>query len=65
MTSVKLPNRSREYRRRAEEARTKAESTRDPRARQTLLHDAELWERMARWEDINNPAMPGDLAWRP
>lgn len=65
MTSVKLPNRSNEYRRRAEEARAKAASTSDPQAQVSLLHDADLWERMAKWEDINNPARPGDLAWRP
>lgn len=38
---------------------------RDPQARESLLQDADLWERMATWEDVNNPPLPGDLAWRP
>lgn len=65
MMNVKLPNRSNEYRRRAMEARAKAASTSDSQAQDSLLHDADLWERMATWEDVNNPPRPGDLAWRP
>jgi len=49
------PNRSQEYRHRAEECRTKAEQTMDPAARQSLLQTAETWDRMADWEDKNNP----------
>ena len=40
-----------EYRRRAEEARTKAKGTLDSKARQNLLQDADMWERMAHWEE--------------
>lgn len=65
MTNVKLPNRSKEYRRRAQDVRAKAAAMRDPQARESLLRDADLWERMATWEDVNNPPLPGDLAWRP
>ncbi len=50
MTSVKRDLRL-EYRRRAEEARKKAKGTLDPKARQSLLHDADTWERMAGWEE--------------
>ena len=49
------PNRSEEYRKWAEEARMKAEVTVDPGARHALLQTAETWERMAEWEDKNNP----------
>lgn len=55
------PSRSAEYRKRAEEARTKAEVTPDKGARDALLQDADTWERMAAWEDKNNPVrrIPG------
>ncbi len=56
------PNRSAEYRRRAEEARTRAETVADKGAREGLLQMAETWERMARWEDINNPPTPMEVA---
>jgi hypothetical protein len=49
------PNRSSEYRKRANEARAKAELADDPGERQTLLQTAETWVRMADWEDKNNP----------
>jgi len=40
-----------EYRARAQEARTKAETESDEAARKTLLRDADLWERMAAFEE--------------
>lgn len=54
MISIKtdLPGR---YRARAEEARRKAETETDEVARKALLNDAELWERMAAYEDANRP----------
>jgi aminoglycoside phosphotransferase (APT) family kinase protein len=53
------PNRGDEYRKRAEEVRTKAEAMDDQRARDSLLRDADMWERMAKWEDENNPPPRG------
>jgi hypothetical protein len=52
------PNRSAEYRKRAEEARARADSTTDEKERAALLQAADTWERMADWEDKNNPT-PG------
>jgi hypothetical protein len=52
------PNRSAEYRKRAEEARTRAEITQDKGSRDALLQAADTWERMAVWEDKNNPVLP-------
>lgn len=49
------PNRSKEYRKRAEDARAKAKGMTEERARGSLLRDAEMWERMAAWEDKFNP----------
>jgi hypothetical protein len=52
-----LGNRSIDYRKRAGEARARAEAiTNDPAGRATLLQDAETWERMA--EDQQNPPRP-------
>jgi len=52
-------NRSDEYRRRAEECRAQADTATDEETRKTLLQTAETWERMAQWEDKNNPPRPG------
>ena len=41
-----------QYRARAEEARVKAEAATDPDVRKALLNDAELWERMAQYEEL-------------
>ena len=45
--------RIREYRARAEELRAKADAS-DPRDL-SALHDAEMWERMADWQEKNPP----------
>jgi hypothetical protein len=50
------PNRSAEYRTRAEEARAKAGVTDDKGASDALLQEADTWDRMAAWEDKNNPS---------
>lgn len=47
--------RLREYRARAEELLAAAETMTDAKARQTVLQDAQLWERMAEWEEKNPP----------
>lgn len=52
------PNRSVEYRKRAEEARAKAETSTDDINRRMWLKTANTWERMAMWEDKHNPAPP-------
>lgn len=52
------PNRAVEYRKRAEEARAKAAETADEANKQTWLKTADTWERMAEWEDKNNPPRP-------
>lgn len=52
------PNRSEEYRKRANEARRKADETTDEKARKVLLEIADTWERMAAYEDKHNPAPP-------
>jgi hypothetical protein len=44
-------DKARHYRNRAEEARAKAETVTNESVRQTLLRDAELWERMAAYEE--------------
>jgi hypothetical protein len=59
MPYPRLPNRSDEYRRRAEEARAAAATAADDEQRAALLQVAETWERMARWEDLNNPSPQG------
>jgi hypothetical protein len=48
-------NKAQQYRNRAEEARAKAEAVTDEAVKTSLLNDAELWERMAEYEDKNNP----------
>ena len=50
MTSL-AKNTAAEYRARAQEARTKAATESDEAARKALLSDADLWERMAAFED--------------
>ena len=54
MTSVQnsLPA---QYRARAEEARAKAEAATDEALRNSLLSDAEMYERMAAYEEQRNP----------
>ncbi len=54
MTSV-VTNLAQQYRARAEEARLRSEETTDDDARMSLLQIAETWERMAKWEELNNP----------
>jgi hypothetical protein len=48
------------YRKRAEEARVKAEATEEPAAREALLRTAEVWDRMAAYEETHNPWHPSD-----
>jgi hypothetical protein len=50
MTSVRNDNPAL-YRARAQEAREKAKAATDEALRKLLLHDAELWERMADYEE--------------
>ena len=52
------PNRSDEYRKRAEEARAQADSVIDEESRRTLLQTGGTWERMAECEDKHNPPKP-------
>jgi hypothetical protein len=47
------------HRARAIEARRKAAAATDESVRKILLNDAELWERMAEWEE-KNPPLPSD-----
>ena len=54
MTSVKT-NLPAQYRARAREARDQAASVQDEETRKRLLQDAETWERMAAYEERNNP----------
>jgi hypothetical protein len=58
MSYQNSPNRSAEYRARADEARTKADAAPDEESRKTLLETADTWERMAAYEDKHNPALP-------
>jgi hypothetical protein len=53
---MKVPNRAREYRNRAEECRIKATTVEDEAGRRALLETAEIWERMANYEEKNFPA---------
>jgi hypothetical protein len=57
MTSV-LTNVPQQCRTRAAEARQKAETASDDATRKILLRDAELWERMADFEEKNNRQFP-------
>lgn len=52
------PNRSEEYRNRAEECRAQAGKTTDSKIRKTLLHTADTWDRMAKYEVQHNPPRP-------
>jgi hypothetical protein len=45
------PNRASEYRARAEEVRAKAKAVTNEKARAELLQVADVWERMAHWEE--------------
>jgi hypothetical protein len=47
--------RSVQYRSRAEQARQQAQRAADDATRKILLNDAALWERMADYEEKNNP----------
>jgi len=53
------PPRSRapEYRERAAEVRLKADDMTDPEARRAMLATADVWDRMADWEE-KNPRPP-------
>ena len=61
MPYPRTPDRSAEYRKRAAEAHAAAATAPDDANRESLLQTAETWERMARWEDLNNrsPAEQG------
>lgn len=52
------PNRSGEYRKRADKARSNANETTDDCARNALLKVADTWERLATYEDRHNVARP-------
>jgi hypothetical protein len=54
MTSI-IHDVATEYRHRAEEARAQVSLATDERVRQNLLQIADTWERMARYEEQNNP----------
>jgi hypothetical protein len=54
VTSVKT-DLSAQYRARAQEARDQAATVQDDETRKRLLQDAETWERMAAYEEKNNP----------
>lgn len=60
MVSVRR-DRPQQYRRRAEELRVEAESMPDAKARASLLRDAEMWERMAAWEEQQPSSLDEDL----
>ena len=49
-------SRAPEYRERAAEARAKAESITDAEARKTMLGAADMWDRMADWEEQHGDA---------
>ena len=51
-------NRARQYRQRAEEARTKGDAMTDPDRRRELLQIADTWERMAEYEE-KHPVLGG------
>jgi hypothetical protein len=52
------PNRSAEYRARADAARRLAENATDEEGRRKLQQDVDTWERMADYEDKHNPLRP-------
>jgi len=60
MSPAPLFNKAEMYRKRAEEARVKAEATEEPAAREALLRTAEVWDRMAAYEETHNPWHPSD-----
>lgn len=47
------PNRPVQFRAKAQEARDRAQNESDEGKRRALLNDAELWDRMADYEDKN------------
>lgn len=47
--------RIRDYRARAEELRATAATAPDPAEAEAARHDADMWERMADWEEKNPP----------
>ena len=55
MTSIRT-NLPAQYRARAQEARDQAAAASDEEKRQRLVRDAQLWERMAEYEEKNNPS---------
>ena len=54
MTSI-IQDVAMDYRRRAEEARMRADAAVDEANRRKLLAVADTWERMARYEEQTNP----------
>jgi hypothetical protein len=52
------PNRAKDYRNRAEAARAKAISATDDKTRAEQLQVADIWERMAAWEDKQHSMSP-------
>jgi len=53
-----IHNRPKQYRQRAEEARTQAEAATDEARRRELLQIAETWDRMADYEE-KHPVLEG------
>lgn len=60
MLPLRSPAPAPAYRERAAEARMRAESMTDDEARKTMLRSADLWERMADYEEANTPS----TVWR-
>lgn len=59
-----IHNRPKQYRQRAEEARTKADTVDDPNLRSELYQIAETWERMADYEE-KHPVFGGQFGPAP
>ena len=59
-----IHNRPNQYRQRAEEARAKADATRDSNLRREMLQAAETWERMADYEE-KHPVLGGAFGMPP
>ena len=49
------PNRAEQYRKRAEECRSEANSMEDAASRKAMLDTADTWESLAAYEDKENP----------
>jgi hypothetical protein len=59
MPNRPLHSRAAEYRARAAETRARAQAVADESARDSLLQDAQAWDRMADWEDKTNQPNSG------